>query len=568
MKNTFKAGEIVNIQKELFKKLISLLQEKNYTDKIQELQERLQKLQAEEKIRVAFVGQYSAGKSSMVSALTGKDIAIGTDVTTEASTDYEWGCFLLTDTPGLQNNQTHDNIAMEAIKNSDLIIYCITYELFNRNTLNDYLTLAYEKGYKNKMILVINKINSEETEDRDELIANYIESLNKTLVPHSLDDIPYCFVDVYDYIKGNEKNKENRITKSNFLKFIEILNAFLSDNGLLCKMDTPLRMASSIIDSVRIDESETDEERQKKILISRLTREFQILRAEAGRKWNGEVNRELSDFSETAYSLFENIQSGECSNPEGNFNNILSKSLESINLTLSEFSQQYEDECSEKAGEILKSTVAQKLFGDINVEPTDEQKHNIVIDKTYTHKPSNDALKSGISDVGQKIVQQGAKVTQGGAKKVILDIGHKFGHKFKPWEATKMASKATKALKCLGPALEVFSLALDIKDTVAENTAAKEQQKARGNLYKTLDDIKEEIRNACDVQKAEFIKTVFDSRLESLEELQRQIAETNDSNRIFNEKLNHIESEIRDIQELVFGSNIDYSLEEENEYNS
>ena len=568
MKNTFKAGEIVNIQKELFKKLISLLQEKNYTDKIQELQERLQKLQAEEKIRVAFVGQYSAGKSSMVSALTGKDIAIGTDVTTEASTDYEWGCFLLTDTPGLQNNQTHDNIAMEAIKNSDLIIYCITYELFNRNTLNDYLTLAYEKGYKNKMILVINKINSEETEDRDELIANYIESLNKTLVPHSLDDIPYCFVDVYDYIKGNEKNKENRITKSNFLKFIEILNAFLSDNGLLCKMDTPLRMASSIIDSVRIDESETDEERQKKILISRLTREFQILRAEAGRKWNGEVNRELSDFSETAYSLFENIQSGECSNPEGKFNNILSKSLESINLTLSEFSQQYEDECSEKAGEILKSTVAQKLFGDINVEPTDEQKHNIVIDKTYTHKPSNDALKSGISDVGQKIVQQGAKVTQGGAKKVILDIGHKFGHKFKPWEATKMASKATKALKCLGPALEVFSLALDIKDTVAENTAAKEQQKARGNLYKTLDDIKEEIRNACDVQKAEFIKTVFDSRLESLEELQRQIAETNDSNRIFNEKLNHIESEIRDIQELVFGSNIDYSLEEENEYNS
>jgi hypothetical protein len=171
-------------------------------------------------------------------------------------------------------------------------------------------------------------------------------------------------------------------------------------------------------------------------------------------------------------------------------------------------------------------------------------------------------------DVGQKIVQLGAKVTQGGAKKVILDIGHKFGHKFKPWKATRMASKATKALKCLGPALEVFSLALDIKDTVAENTAAKEQQKARGNLYKTLDDIKEEIRNACDVQKAEFIKTVFDSRLESLEELQRQIAETNDSNRIFNEKLNHIESEIRDIQELVFGSNIDYSLEEENEYNS
>ncbi len=551
METTFTAGEIVSLQGKVFDRLIALLEEKQYSEKIQELRERLHALQAQEKIRVAFVGQYSAGKSSIVSALTGQDVAIGTDVTTEVSTDYEWGSFLLTDTPGLQNNQTHDAIAAEAIKNSDLIVYCITYELFNRNTLNDYLSLAYDKGYKSKMILVINKINSEEAEDRDSLIANYIESLNKTLAPHSLSDVPHCFIDVLDYIKGRERNKERRIIRSNFLNFIDILNEYLSTNGLLCKMDTPLRVASTIIDSVRIDESETDEERQKKIIISRLDREFQILRAEASRKWNGEVNRELADFSEAAYALFERIQSGECENPEGEFDKILAAALESINATLTEFSRQYDDECGEKASEILNSGMAQRLFGDINVEATDEQKHSIGGGKPNAPKKGNDAVKAGVTEIGQKLAEQGAKVSQEGAKKVILNIGHKLGHKFKPWGATKLASKATKALKCLGPALEVFSFAMDVKDTIVEDKAAKEQQKARNDLYQTLEDTKKEIRNACDLQRTEFIRTVFDARLDELANILKAMAESGSQNHDFNRQLEQIAAEIKHIQDMI-----------------
>lgn len=567
MDTTFKAGEIISLQGALFAKLVALLKERQYTEKIQELQERLHQLQSQEKIRVAFVGQYSAGKSSIVAALTGKDIAIGTDVTTEVSTDYEWGTFLLTDTPGLQNNQTHDAIAAEAIKNSDLIVYCITYELFNRNTLNDYLSLAYEKGYKDKMILVINKINSEETEDREELIANYVDSLNKTLAPHFLSDVPYCFIDVQDYIKGIEKNRERRVIRSNFLLFIDILNEYLSANGLLYKLDTPLRMASAIIDSVRIDETESDEDRQKKIIISRLDRDFQILRAEASRKWNGEVNRELADFSEMAYALFERIQNGDCQNPAEEFDEILNKALEKINRTLTEFSQQYDDECNKKASEVLNSVVARRLFGDIGVETTEEQKKQIDGGKTNGPKKTNEAVKAGVTEIGQKLAEQGAKVTQEGAKKVILNIGHKLGHKFKPWGATKLASKATKALKCLGPALEVFSFAMDVKETIDENKAAKDQQTARVNLYQTLEDTKRDIRNACDAQRAEFIRSVFDSRLDELDALLLQMTDASGQDHAFNEQLNCIEAEIRRIQGVLLDS-VHEAEEDNDECNS
>ena len=69
METTFTAGEIITLQGKVFDKLIALLEEKQYDEKIQELRERLHALQAQEKIRVAFIGQYSAGKSSIISAL-------------------------------------------------------------------------------------------------------------------------------------------------------------------------------------------------------------------------------------------------------------------------------------------------------------------------------------------------------------------------------------------------------------------------------------------------------------------------------------------------------------------
>lgn len=546
---SFIAGEIVAMQQKLFEKLEKLLSDNDYSEKVDVLRERWSKLGNTDKIKVAFVGQYSAGKSSIISALTGKKLAIGTDVTTEESTDYEWGNFLLTDTPGLQNNNIHDAIANEAIKNADLIVYCITYELFNRNTLTDYLELAYEKGYINKMILVINKINSEETENRDELIANYVESLNKTLFPHSLNEIAHCFIDVLDYLKGVEKNRETRIQKSNFEQFIDILNTFLSDNGLTCKLDTPLRVASDIIAEVMIDESESDEEKQKNIILTRMDRDIKRLRSEAERKWKNEVNKGLSFFSDKAYCLFENIQSGECKDPEISYNTLLTETLEDINCTLTRLSQEYEDECEALSGEVLKSRIGKKLFEGINVDSVCTDCLNGI----KGHKETNSAVKDKVGSLGKKAAQAGGKVTEEGAKKVILKIGHKLGHKFKPWEAAKLAGKATKALKLLGPALEVVNIVSDIKETVDEDKELKDQQRLRNDLYVMLEDSKKELRLSSEEQWIEFVSEVFNTRLDEISNVKKKISESKDADKAFNTELSAIESEIGKIQEILFG---------------
>ena len=109
----------------------------------------------EERIVITFIGQYSAGKSSIVSALTNRnDIKIDADIATSSATEYILDDqIILVDTPGLYTgNHEHDDITLEAINKADMLVYCITNELFDSITIKDYKN-GYMKNYRNKMLL-------------------------------------------------------------------------------------------------------------------------------------------------------------------------------------------------------------------------------------------------------------------------------------------------------------------------------------------------------------------------------------------------------------------------------
>ena len=82
-----------------------------------EANEYKQKLAEEQKVirenpvlRVAFIGQYSAGKSTIISALTGnRNISIGADITTDKATPYSWNGIEIMDTPGIGTELLDDN---------------------------------------------------------------------------------------------------------------------------------------------------------------------------------------------------------------------------------------------------------------------------------------------------------------------------------------------------------------------------------------------------------------------------------------------------------------------------
>ena len=111
--------------------IIEIFRNNNWTDKAEALEKQLKGVASEERIKLVFIGQYTAGKSTIISALSGDNsIKIDSDISTEYTSDYSWGNVILTDTPGLYTeNKEHDNRTIEMIKQSDLLIYCITSDL-------------------------------------------------------------------------------------------------------------------------------------------------------------------------------------------------------------------------------------------------------------------------------------------------------------------------------------------------------------------------------------------------------------------------------------------------------
>ena len=123
----------------------------------------IQALVDREMLKICMVGQYSAGKSSIVKMLTGnEDIKIAAGIATDKATSHRWNGVWITDTPGIATGlrEEHDKISQEAITDSDMLIFTITYNLFDNTMAKEFTKLAFDQCKHDSMILVVNKMGS------------------------------------------------------------------------------------------------------------------------------------------------------------------------------------------------------------------------------------------------------------------------------------------------------------------------------------------------------------------------------------------------------------------------
>lgn len=140
---TFKAADLSKQFKAAciqFDNLLASANSKELTKIRQKFRDGLQDYKQQGALTVAFIGQYSAGKSTIISALTGRrDIHIDADIATDATTPYDWNGIKIIDTPGLFTDRTdHDDITYEAIAKADLLVFCLTHMLFDTLTVENF----------------------------------------------------------------------------------------------------------------------------------------------------------------------------------------------------------------------------------------------------------------------------------------------------------------------------------------------------------------------------------------------------------------------------------------------
>lgn len=196
-----------------------------------------------------FVGQYSAGKSSILKAMTGRnDIQIGAGITTDQVHKYDWSDIEVVDTPGIHTEKRpdHDNLSYEAIASADMLVYVITNELFDSNLAEHFRKLAIDRDKAGEMILVVNKMTRTAKGNTPEQQAVIRNDLQKVIEPYTPEQLGLCFMDVNSYLKSIEIRPKNPtladklLERSGYHEFIEILNRFVSEKNMSARLTTPL----------------------------------------------------------------------------------------------------------------------------------------------------------------------------------------------------------------------------------------------------------------------------------------------------------------------------------------
>lgn len=196
--------------------------------------------------KLVFVGQYSAGKSSIISMLTGrKDIKIGEGITTQIVTKYDWNGIEVIDTPGIHTElrPDHDALSYSAIASADLLVYVVSNELFDSNLGEKFRTVAIDKDKAGEMILVVNKMSRTQRGN----IPEQQEDIKKAngfanvITPYTPEDLNVCFLDAESYLDSltatDTELRDDLRKRSGYDEFINKLNKFVKEKKSYIKTD-------------------------------------------------------------------------------------------------------------------------------------------------------------------------------------------------------------------------------------------------------------------------------------------------------------------------------------------
>lgn len=536
MEQTFEFGKISEEFSKILedsKKIVS-----NYNNEIVEsLAKDIEEIENQKLLTISFIGQYSSGKSTIISALTGnKSIKIDADIATDKTTDYAWNNVLLTDTPGLfTDRKDHDDITYKKIKESDLLIYCLTSDLFDDIILENFKKIAFEEKQKNKMMVVINKMSMESGE-YSELVENYKKSLNDSLEPHKIDEFPLCFIDAADYIEGVYENENELKELSHFNDFVKLINIFIKEKGIWAKFSTPIYRTISFIDNSILSISSKDN-KEFLILVNRIEKEVQFKKQLAYNR----VFPLIMELSSTIISYSNDITS-KIGIENIDFDSVQKEIGIRIKKDIEEYQVKIQEVLNEINGE-LNDTIKDLFDSDLGkyvLDSISDSKLNInnVSLMDFTEIISN---FSSISDITGKVagsVKNFIGVNNAGlilkakdlasgnrAVEIVKNIGHFFGVKFQPWGAINIVKNIGNVANFLGPVLSIFSIGIEFANFVKDEENAKKLSRAKQDCYNEFSKISRDIEKQFKSQLESYIKEVFDKILEQIKNLRANMIE-------------------------------------------
>lgn len=562
--NRFEMAEMANKVTHAKHEIIQLYKANDYNEDAEELMNDLERSSSNDTIRIVFIGQYDAGKSTIISALTGdKEIVIDSDVATKETKDYKWDGVIVTDTPGLYTeNIEHDQKTIETIKQADLLVYCITSDLFNQYTLEDFKNWAFTLNYSGKMFLVINKMLKEAGPSYELLQNTYTDTINLSLQPHSINEFSHSFIDAEDYRNGIKKNNTELVDLSHFESFISALNRFVNQKGMLGKFDKPISIMKSSIDKVTQRIMNDDSQRAFTALLSRIERKIDQQRNKVSLNAKDIVKHNLKPIIDMGYDLSRTIGIEDNAYSEDDVNGLIKSCCQKANEDILSLCNSAVEDLNTEIDEVLGSDTANYFFNSIGGTYT-EKRSLFESKETKITRSQFNAIKRTIETVAGKTISMSTKEGSVGifikaseaagsqVHKAIYTIGKSIGYNFKPWQAANITKNIGNIAKFMGPLLSIASILFDLKEYVDENEKTKAIQKAQIECRQEFIDIASDLELQYNNELRK-LYDVYDSITKQLQDNRESIQNMIRSKDATNKRLLEIRNELVLIQTEIF----------------
>lgn len=528
-------------------------------------------------IRLVFAGQYSAGKSSILKMLTGRaDIAIGADITTQQAHTYDWNGIEVVDTPGIhtQLRPDHDEISYDAIASADMLVFVVTNELFDSYMADHFRKLAIDKDKAGEMILIVNKMDRTAEGNTDEQQNIIREDLKKVLEPYTPEQLNLSFLDAESYLESIEERAEDPeladelVARSGYAQFIDTLNRFVEEKSIPSKLTTELYVIDDCLEKAikelqpkssdaDIDALEENFMQQRHLLIEargRMQQEVKDIYTTAASQIRDiglvaanllvdgckqdEVEDELQKSIRKAEDIIEKCQSD---------------AVEVIDARLNEMGKQLEVIENSEFSSNLKSRLSGKFEG------LPECIQKIIAN-----------AGPGFQKAGQAVLNNAYKAgTQGGLKltnfsrsqihQIVLEVGHRVGFKFKPWQAIKITKGIAiggQVLSALGVGVSVF---MQIKADQDEKRIREDLKNNRRNIRSQFNVAANELEDYA----RQYIKNNVNRQLElSIATIDGNIREIRDTRSNRSESCRQLENLQKECRLLIQDIHSEIEIEE------
>lgn len=436
------------------------------------------------KIKVVLAGQYSAGKSTIVRALTGlEEVRSGEGITTEEVAEYDWGEITLLDTPGVHTGlrADHDERSYAAIDAADLIVFVVTNELFDAHIAEHFRKLAIDRGRGAELLLVVNKMGRAAKGNSEEQQALIREGLREVLDRYTPEQLRTCFVDAQSALESAQEEDAELSAAlyeaSGMADFQQAVGEFVAEKGLMGRYTTALYQLQTVLQEALAVDSTGDAEidafelaclKRKNLLgrarseaereVKAMVRPFAAkVRAEGRKLGDSLVPNGPSEDFEARLNAAKRELGAEAEGLQGEvvgkLETILQKMIEGVDAIAAEFSGAQTEVAGGPSGQLNAGggglVTATRVAG-------------------VAKSAGNKVAQMAIGDVARGGL---GKFAGSSMHKLVLEVGHLFGVKFKPWQAIKWAKGIGVAGKVLGVAGAVAGPILEAK--------AQEQRRER-----------------------------------------------------------------------------------------